>query len=676
MTKVVLDPVTRIEGHLGIEVSAVPAHPVVSGAGFDLQVKTVHVYSNMYRGFENILKGRDPRDAIQITQRICGVCPVPHGTVSTFAIENAMGWSNPISGDPNSGYAAHPTKIAGMVRNLSLGSEFLMSHITHFYALAALDFVQAAQTSPTGTAQGVGMSPWTPSWHDSYYDDLLKAGPTYPATGLSWDASGNPQNVYTAVITDYVLALSARRKATDMGAIFGGRTPIESVRIPGGVSRLPTAADIAKAEALLYVGVSGDPGYPGLSGAPAKGTICDFIQNHYIPMTEIVSVLHGKADNMQNTWHTTYGSVLTGLPGNRGPYYGDGLDLGAGCRNFLSWGAFEDDTAGSNAARLFKRGSIIGATNTSSGVWEDINPANVMESIGNAHYRAQDDWKNPYDNVTYPDTTKGYTWHKSPRYKVGLSGMPASGIPSGAVKEVGPLARMWISGYYNPQNPAASAIPMSNHAFSTVSGGLLPALGPAGGLGLSYKVGISVLDRHRARAQEACIIQKKLIWGLRYLLYLLCLIDDPGPNPITGYHPTPKTPPEKPHDYSKPIPLNGQGCGLSEAPRGSVAHWVKIKNGKIDNYAVIAPTTWNASGRDTAGNPGPIEQALQNNFADTGLGAPVRGVPSNDKLIPVEALIVIHSFDPCIACSVHVVEPKKSAKKKLSKFEVEGGCKK
>jgi hydrogenase large subunit len=574
--------------------------------------------------------------------------------VSTFAIENAMGWTP--TGVANSGFAGHPTNKARLVRNLNYAAEFVMSNISHFYALSALDLVQAAQTDPTGTPSGVGMSPWTPSWDNSYYDQLLRAD---GQGGLSWDAGGNPNTIYTAVITDYVLALTARRRAVQIGGLFGGKIPFDSSRVPGGVTwnltGAPKAAQIELARQLLYKG--GVDGIPsgGTTGAPAAGTVLAFIQKHYIPMTEIVSVLHGLADNDQNSWW----SIVSGLPGTRGPYANtsglpSGLNIGDGCKNFLSWGVFETITgAPGNAGRLIKRGSVYGATNTSSGTWEDIDPADVFEYITNAHYRATDDAKNPYDNVTYPDTTRGYTWHKSPRYKAGLSADPTA-VPATAVKEVGPLARMWISGQYTAGQTKA----MRDHAFAGGSWPVgptpLPPLGP-GGLALSYKCGISVLDRHRARAREAELI------ALAMAGWLEELATDASPA----------------FDGSKSIPPGGQGIGLSEAPRGSVAHWAKYDAfGHIANYAVISPTTWNASGRDISNNPGPIEQALQNNFIGTGLGAPVRGTPSNDKLIPVEALIVAHSFDPCIACSIHMVEPKKSAKKKLSKYEVEGGCKK
>lgn len=654
--RIICDPVTRIEGHLGADIAlAGPIDPALStlfpgsvGAG-------TKVFSTMYRGFENILKGRDPRDAIQITQRICGVCPVPHGITSTFAVENAMGYST-AAGD-NTGYSSGPSNVSRLIRNLTLGGEFMMSAITHFYALTALDLVQ-----------GPAMAPWLPFWDDSYYDPALLNGN---------DASGNPANVnltftgglpdtiYSAVIADYVLALRTRTKALDIGAIFGGRLPIASAFTAGGVTKLPIVADIDAASGLL-------------------ADVTSFIETHYVPMTEIVSVLHGLADNTNNGWAApliSLGLQATGGTNNRGPYscidlvlnegttgeidLTHGIGLGKGCGNFYAAGGF--DQAGNltgGTDRLFPRGVVKGASDSASGDLEAVDPMKIKESIVSSRYAQgtttdPDAWAylQPLEGVTMPvpDRDGAYTWHKAPRY-------------DDTVVEVGPLARMWVKGVTEGLDSdgycAGMTKYMSSHAWGIGGGALnpLPDFGPGGvaaaalgfgGTGVPYNCGISVMDRHRARAREAALVAANM---RAWLTELKAIVS------VDGW--------ELDSDnarYTQPAhaleTLTAEGIGMAEAPRGAVHHWIKVKNGKIDNYQLQAPTTWNCSGRDGFGHPGPVEQAL--------IGWPVRAVASPDtpegKLVPVEALIIIHSFDPCIACSVHVIEPEdKDATKELS----------
>ncbi len=514
---------------------------------------------------------------------------MPHGTAATYAVENAMGFT--MATGTNNGYSGAPTTVARLVRNLVQGGEFLMSHITHFYALAALDLVQ-----------GPNMDPWTPYWNDSYYDSLLRN-----ASGLSWTSAGVPNNVYTAVITDYVLALKARVKAIDMGAIFGGRLPIQSSYVAGGTTHMPTSDGITKARALLW-------GASGSSGTPAAESVLDFIKNHYVPMTEVVSALHGVADNDTNNYY----SAISGLPGTRSPYANQlalgGVNLGAGCKNFYSAGVFDGTNDGQNASRLLARGTYNNASNTSAGTAVALDPDLVFEYVKYARY---DDScsANPKTGTTIPSPTKAaaYTWHKSPRY-------PNTNVAE-SVKEVGPLARMWVNGDYQ----GGQSKTMRNHAFSAANGGPIPNLA-----GITYGCGISVLDRHRARAREA----EKI--AMKYGEWLADLEAN-----LAGAR----------FDGSKTLPTaQTYGLGLTEAPRGSVLHWTSIQNKKVQNYQIIAPTSWNCSGRDANDRPGPVEQAL--------IGTPLLGITSGGKEIPVEALIVVHSFDPCIACSIHVIDPK------------------
>ncbi len=196
-----ISPVTRIEGHLDIEVTV----ETVDG---QQQVIDAKATGPMFRGFEKILEGRDPRDATHYTQRICGVCPISHSMASSLALEAAFG--------------ILPTDNGRILRNLVLGANFVMSHVLHFYHLAAPDYID--------TAGILDLSPWAPR-HSS--PDMIGG-----------DAA-------VTLVGHYVHALEIRRKAHQMGAIFGGRQPTAANFVPGGSSETADAESIAQYRALL-----------------------------------------------------------------------------------------------------------------------------------------------------------------------------------------------------------------------------------------------------------------------------------------------------------------------------------------------------------------------------------------------------------------------------------------
>ena len=194
-------PVTRIEGHLDIETT-------LAAKDGRQRVAEARSAGTMFRGFEKMLQGRDPRDAVPFTQRICGVCPVPHGMAAALALETA---------------AAAPAPANGRIlRNLVLGANFIQSHLLHFYHLALLDYVDAAGR--------LDAAPWTPRYTGA---DMLRGS---EAAGL---------------LADYVAALEIRRKADQMGAIFAGKLPHCASFVPGGCSAELTAARVEEFRALL-----------------------------------------------------------------------------------------------------------------------------------------------------------------------------------------------------------------------------------------------------------------------------------------------------------------------------------------------------------------------------------------------------------------------------------------
>ncbi len=458
-----IEPVTRVEGHLGVELD-------VETAGGANRVADARVSGTMFRGIETILIGRDPRDATHYTQRICGICPVAHGVASSLALENALGLAPPDNGR--------------VLRNLVQGANILQSHLLHFYHLAALDYVDT-----TGLLDA---APWTPG---GAAPDKIKGDAARP------------------LVTHILDALTHRRKAHQMGAIFGSKLPCSPALVPGGCTGPVTPQKIEDFRALL-------------------AEVRSFIDNVYVPdVLEIVRLF---------------------------PQY---KGIGKGCGNLLSLGAFDLD--GSGTARLFARGRVT------DGQTLAVDAGQIKEYVKHSRYSAASGDRGPPTGVTEPDGRKAgaYSWIKAPRYL-------------DAPHEVGPLARMWVSG--------------------------------------DYREGISVADRLLARALEA----KKIAGALGDWLDRLV------PGAATYTH--------------KDMPGAATGIGLTEAARGALGHWVQVEAGKILRYQIVTPTAWNASPMDDRGRKGPMEQALV-------------GTPLADPDNPVEALRVIHSFDPCLGCAVHVV---------------------
>jgi len=461
-TLTVMDPVTRIEGHLKVEVS------IEAVAGQD-QVVDARCTGTLFRGFETILEGREPTDAPILTQRICGVCPVSHGMASVKALEDAAGFQ--------------VSTNARVLRNLVLGANFLQSHILHFYLLAMVDFVAGPQAPP-----------WAPAW----------------------DVDLRPDPRLDELVNHMVLSLEARRRAHEMGAIFGGRVPSPHAFHAGGFTAVPIPERVRDFRNQLDY-------------------VTTFIEHVYLPDVEAVAAV-----------------------------YDDFRQVGGGHRNLLAFGVFDLDAQGTN--RLFTAGRVTdGSTSVQS-----VDPSDITERVLSSWYDDATDNLNPASGDTSPVFPKanGYSWLKAPRHL-------------DAPFEAGPLARMWVNG--------------------------------------DYREGISVIDRHLARAYEALKVAHAMAEWLHEL-------DDTAP-----VH----------SNYGDP--WSGTGVGLTEAPRGALGHWVSIANRQIANYQVITPTCWNASPDDGQGFAGPLEQALI-------------GTPILDRDRPVEALRVIHSFDPCLSCAVHVMQ--------------------
>ncbi len=498
-----IDPVTRIEGHLAVRLETESD-----------RVVNAFISGEMFRGFEMILKGRDPLDAQQITQRICGVCPVSHGMASILAQETI--------------YKTRPPKNGRLVRNIIFAANFIQSHIIHFYQLSAPDFLDIkAITRYQGKDPLLcELREWVQSQLSS---NTISLGapflPRYDARYIE-DAELN-----IAAIKHYFEALDMRALAHKMGAIFGGKLPHASTLIPGGVTEKVTALKIAACKSII-------------------NKLQDFIDNSYLSdVSELATVF---------------------------PEY---LQMGKGCGNFLAYGVFPG--SGDHSTKLFPSGVIM---DKKPG---DFDLAGITEDVLYSRYSSPSNL-GPDQGRTIPDTKKdrAYSWIKAPRYNK-------------AVMEVGPLARIMIA-YLKGKNPQVKKLA---HDF-------------LGRFDAEPEILDSCLGRHAARAIECKLIADRCSEWIEELR------------------------PEKTTFQDFDIPGSGQGAGLTEAPRGALGHWIKLRDHKIDNYQCVVPTTWNCSPRDDRGNPGPVEQALV-------------GTPISDHKNPIEVTRVVRSFDPCIACAVH-----------------------
>jgi hydrogenase large subunit len=310
---ITIDPISRIEGHLKIEVTV----DTVDGK---MQVVDARSSGTMFRGFEQMMIGRNPFDAVYYTQRICGVCPVSHSLAASMAVEKSVAVTPPTNGR--------------VMRNLVLGANFIQSHILHFYHLAALDYLD--------TRGILDCAPWEPRFTTP---DLVGG-----------DAAAE-------LVNHYVQALAMRRKAHQMGAIFGGKLPCVSTFVPGGCTDIPTADKVNQFRTLLT-------------------ELRTFIDSVFIPDVQAL-----------------------------GQIFADYFQIGAGCKNLIAYGVFETDSTGS--ARLLKRGRTI------NGSVQTLDMTLVREYVNSSWFTDDSGNLDPANGVTKtsPDKAGAYSWIKSPRYQ-------------------------------------------------------------------------------------------------------------------------------------------------------------------------------------------------------------------------------------------------------------------
>ncbi|HEB73423.1 MAG TPA: nickel-dependent hydrogenase large subunit [Nitrospirae bacterium] len=542
MARHVIDPITRIEGHLRIEIE------VENG-----KVKDAWSSGTLWRGFEVFLKNRDPRDAWIITQRVCGVCTTVHALASVKCVEDAIGIQIPDN--------------ARLVRNLIHGAQYVHDHIVHFYHLHALDWVDvvsALSADPKKTSELANSI--NPNAPDSGPGDFrvvqeklkkfINSGQLGPFTNGYWGhpAYKLPPEANLMAVAHYLQALALQSRLARMHAIFGAKNPHIQTYVVGGVTSVADLNADSISE-FLYILEEGKR----------------FVDNVYLP--DVLAVA---------------------------PFYLDWASIGGGLKNYLSYGMFPGKGGKEPDSLWFPRGVIKDRDLTKV---HPVDASKIKEEVTHAWYKYKnngplhpsagetDPW---YTGIETGKPDGKYSWLKTPRY----DDMPC---------EVGPLSRMlvnYVSGH-------KSTVENVNNVLKA--------------LGVGPEILFSTLGRTAARAIETKVIADEMgAW----MNELIANIKRGDLETFTDYK----------------MPDKASGFGMTEAPRGALGHWIEIKGGKIDNYQLIVPTTWNGSPRDAQGRRSSFEEALI-------------GTPVHDPKQPVEILRTIHSFDPCLACSVHVIDP-------------------
>ncbi len=557
-SRIVVDPVTRIEGHLRIEAE------IKDGVIVD-----AFSSSTMVRGIENIVKGRDPRDVWAFVQRTCGVCTTVHALTSVRAVEDALGIAVP--------------QNAEYVRNIMEGALYMHDHAVHFYHLHALDWVDvvnALKADPKKTSEiAQSISNW-PKSSPGYFSDIQKRVQKFVESGqLGIFANGYwghpqmklPAEVNLLAVAHYLEALEWQKEIVKVHTIFGGKNPHPNYLVGGMACAINSENPGGlNAERLIYVGKLLEEGKR-------------FIEQVYIP--DLLAVAS---------------------------FYKDWGAIGKGFGNYLSYGDFPTNGYADVSSFKFPQGVILDR-DLSKVLDVDHRNGDIEEFINNSWYDypegnevGKHPWegetnikysgpKPPYENL---DVSTKYSFIKTPRWR-------------GKPMEVGPLARLLV-GYGRGNKEIQDA----------VNGALAHLNVPVDAL-------FSTLGRTAARGIETQLVAN---WTMEFYNSLMNNIKNGDERMANMEKWDPKT-----------WPKECKGVGFMEAPRGALAHWIKIKDGKTENYQQVVPSTWNASPRDPQGQRSAYESCL--------IGTPVA-----DPELPLEIIRTIHSFDPCLACAVHLYD--------------------
>lgn len=559
--RLIVDPITRIEGHLRIEVD-------VDEKGI---IKEGYSSGTSVRGIELIVQDRDPRDVWAFVQRICGVCTTTHALASIRTVEDALDIKIPINGH--------------LIRNIMNEAQFVHDHVVHFYHLHALDWVDVVsclKANPSETSKiAQSISSWPKSSPGYFLDVQNKVKRIVESGQLGIFANGYwghkayklPPEVNLLAVAHYLEALDWQKEIVKIQTIFGGKNPHPHYVVGGMATPLDIDSDNGiHAERLMHVSRIIDE---------AK----QFVEQVYIP--DLMAI---------------------------GSFYKD-WTYGGGLNNYLCYGDFSPTDIYDTKSYRMPRGIVLNG-NIHEVLDVDLkNPDHVQEFIDHSWYtydgrKGAGTGKHPFDGETalhytgpkapykQLDTDKEYTWLKAPRWKE-------------HPMETGPLARM-IVGYASGKEEIVTIVDETLKKLDLPLSALQSALG-----------------RTISRGLETKLIAG---WLRNDMDALLKNIKAGNQQTFNRMKWDPASWPEK-----------AKGVGWMEAPRGALGHWIEIENGKTKNYQAVVPTTWNASPKDHNGKAGAYEAAL-------------KGTPLLDKENPLEILRIIHSFDPCLACAVHLTD--------------------
>ena len=571
--RVVVDPITRIEGHLRIE------------AETDASGKITSAYSagTMVRGIEIILRGRDPRDAWAFAQRICGVCTLVHGIASVRSVEDALHRSIPDYTLP---------KNAELIRNLMIAAQYVHDHVMHFYHLHALDWVDvvsALKADPAATSTLAQSLSSYPKSSPGYFADVQKRVKTFVEQGqlgifanAYWGhpAYKLPPEANLMAVAHYLEALAWQRDVVKLHTIFGGKNPHPNFLVGGVPSAISvhTTGGGQDATALNMVGLQ--------TVQNVIKQMREFVDQVYVPDTLAIA-----------------------------SFYKDWGAQGEGLGNFLTFGDLPSKSVWDTDSYLIPRGVILNRDLSTIHPIDLDDNDEIQEFVAHSWYKygggdaqglhpfkgeTEFNYTGPKPPYEQLDVEQKYSWLKSPRWK-------------GKAMEVGPLARVLMM--YASGN--AQAKELVGYTLKT--------------LDVPVEALFSTLGRTAARTLESKILADAMQGMFDQLMANIKAGD------VRTFN----------DQYWDPStwPKHMQGVGLMEAPRGGLSHWIVIDDAKISNYQAIVPSTWNAGPRDPQGQPGAYEAALQHNHV------------MHDPKQPIEILRTIHSFDPCIACAVHVTDP-------------------
>ncbi|MDE5689044.1 MAG: nickel-dependent hydrogenase large subunit [Paramuribaculum sp.] len=584
--KVVVDPVTRIEGHLRME--AVVNNGVITEA---------YSTGTMVRGIEIIVKDRDPRDVWAFVMRVCGVCTSMHGLASVRAIENALGIRIPFN--------------AEMVRNIMLATLQSRDHLVHFYQLDALDWVDIVSALKADPAEAASIAqslhPLNSSYTQwgsnspGYFADVQKrvkkfveANPKnnlFSTNRWCWGSSlyKLPPAVSLIGLAHYLQALEFQKEICKIQTIFGGKSPHPNYLVGGMACAVnmqdPNAINM---ERLSFV-------------SELIGKIQSFANEVFLP--DAIAIM---------------------------AFYPEWAHIGGGLHNYLSYGDYPMTSYGDFDYCLQKQGIVMNRDLTHVEPFDPIALDGLQEFVNNAWYKYSAgknrglhpsvgetilDYTGPTERFDWLGGDKPYSWIKTPRYK-------------GEPMEVGPLARLAV----NYASGHELTVELTDKAVATWSSLADKFNGKP--CGITRNSFFSTAGRIIARATDAAEAAEYL--GLCYNK----LIDNIKAGDESMFNGSKWQPDTWPQDC--------MGFSLNEAPRGALAHYAHITNKKISNYQMVVPTTWNASPRDPNSKRSAFEESV--------IGTPVAGFAPDSPEMALSIVRTLHSFDPCMACAVHLYD--------------------